>query len=342
MEFNSLRLDSPFKDNRSLFGSLESSPDLSFIIPNRQDPVQIHRGILTLASAFVRGVMRCKLTVNSEDKDTFEWPFESSTECEPLVMFNILRFFYGFSLIVRCEGEELCATIATLRRLQANCEDALERIESFALKEAKHTPAVGAQLLLACQKYDECHSDRCGGLHIKLARIVLTPKNMETNTKIVVDSCLMQLPLKYFDLATFGHKGTPSSEFSVWTRYLVAKTGQQYQAAHESFLKRAVYLHPSSDELKRAWAQKVIDDEMLRDMCFRAWSSEEKQSKELRNQLGEMKKREEMWAEKLETEKTNKQRIAEVNKSLQRRIQMLEEELALSQQSAARPMRYPV
>lgn len=340
MTFEYLVVKSPFKDNRRLFGNTESFPDLAFVIPNRPHPIQVHRAILAQASVFIEGVMHCKGAVSVDDQDTFEWPFEFSTEREATVIFDILRFFYGYTLEVSSEGNELCATLAILRRLQATCEDVIASIESFAVGQAKRNPVVGAQLLLACQKYDECCYDRCGGLHRELAKNVLVAKNMEENPKIIVDSCLMQLPLAYWDMATFGQKGTSSSEFNVWTRYLATKRGREDKVAWKHFREQAKFLSPDSKELKQAWTLGVFEKDVLFEMCFEAWSSEEKQNKDLRNQLRETKKREESWDKQRKTEAARAQKIVEENRSLLNRIQLLEEELVQLRRSSARQGTY--
>lgn len=336
MTFKTLRLDSPFKDNRKLFDSTESNPDLTFVIPNRPHPVHVHRAILSEASDFVCRLLRCKSTAGGDDQGTIQWSHEQSCACEPIVIFNVLRFFYGYSLDISCEGEELCATLATIRRFQARCDDVPVKIESFAKEQAKLSSTVGAQLLLACPKYLECCSDKCGGFHKKLAGIVLTAKNMEANPKIVVDACFAQLPLEFQDLATFGPRGTPSSEFSVWVRCLTTKRGPEYQDARECFLEFAEDMRPSSKELKLAWSQGVVGDELLHRICFKSWFSEEEENKALRSQLERMKEREEVWEKNFKKERAARLEAMEQNEVLQRRLQLLEDELASYRTSSAR------
>ena len=333
LRFKTKSMKSPFKDNKTLFDNPEAFPNLTFVIPNSPHPVRVHRAILSEASMYAQCMMRCKCQASVEDQDSIGWLFPVCSDCEPTVLLNVLQFFYGFDLVVSSEGEQLCATVAVLRRFQITCAHKIAEIESFAVDEAKRNAAVGAQLLLACSKYEDCCSDYFGGFHKKLARVVLTERNMRKDKKLIVDSCLMHLPEHFWSLAEFGERGTPSSEFSVWTEYLSSKRCASNRDARESFLQRAINLRPTSRELQRARQLGVVDGAMFPIISLSAWSRDEQENKELKRELFEAKKREEALTYRLREEELLKRVNMDRLERLQIRVYQLEMALGRSRHS---------
>ena len=116
----------------------------------------------------------------------------------------------------------------------------------------------------------------------------------------------------------------------------MTKRGPEYQDARECFLEFAEDMRPSSKELKLAWSQGVVGDELLHRICFKSWFSEEEENKALRSQLDRMKEREEVWEKNFKKERAARLEAMEQNDVLQRRLQLLEDELASSRTSSAR------
>ena len=211
---------SPYRNNSELFDNAGSSPDMQFMVPGMKKPLALHKEIMATTSDFVRQLLKPKQTHKNKDSATRKWEFVANTEVDRRALETVLRFCYGIEMDVGTKDGECCAVIAALCQLDVTCVDEIvTKLSNFAVEEARKDLVVGVELLKAIGHHQECCTQRCT-LDKQLASIVLTAKNIKEHFDLVINNCLMMIPVKYLDAAEYGEAHTKCSEFHVRAQYV--------------------------------------------------------------------------------------------------------------------------
>lgn len=123
MEQNETQIlvESPFKNNSSLFNNKDMFPDMEFVVPRAGKTTAVAQGIIAKTSNFVQGLLKAKETASSGDANRIEWPFDTTNEVDRDALVKVLRFCYDETMSVNAKGGELCALIVAMCRLQMTC-----------------------------------------------------------------------------------------------------------------------------------------------------------------------------------------------------------------------------
>ena len=266
MEQNETQIlvESPFKNNSSLFNNKDMFPDMEFAVPGLERPLLLHKGIMAKTSKFVQGLLKAKETAKSDDANKIEWPFDTTNEVDRDALVKVLRFCYDETMTVDAKGCELCAVIAAMCRLQMIClQEMVTKLTQFAVEQAEKDVSVGVEMLKETQLYAECRNPNTVELDKSLAKVVFTPKNTSEHFENVVNNCLMMLPMEYLDMGKYGEAHTQFSEFSVRAQYVKEHGDGLSKADQEMIMKKCDWTKLESAELKELDELGIVD---LRDM----------------------------------------------------------------------------
>lgn len=172
-----------------------SRPDLLLVVDDLPRPLRLHRFVLAPLSEFVRSA------ITHHKQDVLEWPFDTSNPDDLDALVDVLRLCYGEKL--RLTARMVCPVVAAMCRLQLDgMEPLLRDIVEFAEEIASIDINAGVSMLLKSDLYEECKNEDDCLLNQALARVVLSEWNC-TNNYQAVSKCLMRLPSKYLDMASF-------------------------------------------------------------------------------------------------------------------------------------------
>ena len=204
---------SPFQDNSDMFGNPASFPEVTLRVRGMESPIHLHKYIIAPKC--------CSLTEMLGTSDSIDLPLDVSNEADRNALIKVLQFCYGKPLSLFTDSEECCAVIATLIRLQVqNRQDAVKTILRSVISSSQQDLRVAALHLKTCVKYEECCTDECMNLDQMLSKIVLTRKNIEEHSDIVVDGCLMDLPPQFLDMCEYGEPHSETGAFCIRCRYV--------------------------------------------------------------------------------------------------------------------------
>lgn len=245
------QIDSPFKNNTELFDNKEMFPDMEFVIPGREQPLLLHKGIIAKTSKLVHGLLKAKETAKGDDRNRIEWMFDTSKPVDMCALLKVLRFCYDETMTVSITGGDCCAVVAALFRLQVTqLSKVVDNLTAFAVKQAHQSVTNGVQLLKDTQCYPECSSFNACELDKALGKAVLTAKNIQEHYETVVDGCLMKLPPKYLDITEYGMPHTKFSEFSIRTRYVREHEEALTDEEKKTILKKCDWTKLEGNELR--------------------------------------------------------------------------------------------
>ena len=178
-------------NNIKYFDNGESLPDVEFVIPGMNDSLHLHRRVLCMNSATLMSLFSGKANSHcalNAKEHTIKWLDERTTSNIPYrnALMKWLRFCYGENQTFA--PHECPAALALLCQLQLSCgEEVKAIIEKNMIEKAQKNLILGATMLVECATtYCECHSDETNRIDLDLARIVLSPKSMKKNKKIVL------------------------------------------------------------------------------------------------------------------------------------------------------------
>ena len=285
MEQNETQIlvESPFKNNSSLFNNKDMFPDMEFVVPGLERPLLLHKGIMAKTSLFMQGLLKAKETAKSGDANRIEWPFDTTKEVDRDALVKVLRFCYDETMTVNAKGGELCAVIAAMCRLQVTClQEMVTKLTQFAVEQSENDVNVGVEMLKETQLYAECRNPNTVKLDKALAAVVLTPKNISKHFENVVNNCLMMLPMEYLDMAEYGEAHTQSSEFSVRLQYVKEHRDSLSKVDQEMIMKKCDWTMLLSGELKELKKLNVVGQDVMIDLCNQVLANTEKVRDELK------------------------------------------------------------
>ena len=285
MEQNETQIlvESPFKNNSSLFNNKDMFPDMEFVVPGLERPLLLHKGIMAKTSKFVEGLLKAKETANSGDPNKIEWPFDTANKADRDALVKVLRFCYDETMTVDAKGGELCAVIAAMCRLQLTClQEMVAKLTQFAVEQSENDVNTGVERLKATQLYAECRNPNTVELDKALAAVVLTPKNINEHFESVVHNCLMMLPMEYLDMAEYGEAHTQFSEFSVRLQFVKEHGDALSKADQEMIMKKCDWTMLLSGELKELKNLNVVGQDVMIDLYNQVLENTER---ELRNHV---------------------------------------------------------
>ena len=286
-----LTIKSPFPDNRDMFNSQDSAcfADAEIVIPGREKPLQLHRGILCRASEAFKGMFRCKASVHGLFSDEARQinGFLEMTEGEGAEAFvQWLRFCYGAPLEV-C-NDTAVALLMTLPLLQlCNCESVQRMLEDYIIAAAKTNFETGAAMLCRCAQFEEFKGEQFGAVGKAVAQIVFTAKNLASCRETIVDKCLMQMPFEYLDIVQYGNPRTDISEFAIRKQYVLCNDEKLSAEMKTIIMKKCDWKKLNCAELKELFGLGVISKEELADLSMERLEKCEAHIKQLNAQLKE-------------------------------------------------------
>ena len=279
MEENETQIlvESPFKNNSSLFNNKDMFPDMEFVVPGLERPLLLHKGIMAKTSKFVQGLLKAKETAKSGDANRIEWPFDTTNEVDRDALVKVLQFCYDETMTVKAKGGELCAVIAAMCRLQVTClQEMVAKLTQFAVEQSENDVNVGFKMLKETQLYAECRNPSTVELDKSLAKVVLTLKNISEHFESVVNNCLKMLPMEYLDMAEYGEAHTQFSEFSVRAQYVKEHGESLSKKDQEMIMKKCDWTLLLSGELKELKKLNVVGQDVMIDLCNQVLANTEK------------------------------------------------------------------
>lgn len=274
-------VDSPFKNRIELFDNKEMFPDMEMVVPGLEKPLLLHRGIMANASKLIRGLLNSKQTGLSMEPNKIEWMFDTTNARDREALVKVLRFCYDETMRVELNKGEFCAVITALFRLQVSRFDqVLKTLCDFAVEQTRNDVKIGAELLKETQLYPECCSANTFELDKILAKVVFTAKNIYENHAIVVDECLMKLPMEYLDMVEYGDPHTENSEFSVRMKYLKENGEKLSKEDKETIIKNCDWSKLRSNELNELKRLGIVGLEIMTEIYSRVLECVEKESDE--------------------------------------------------------------
>ena len=286
-----LTIKSPFPDNRDMFNNQDpaSFADAEIVIPGREKPLQLHRGILSRASEAFKGMFRCKASVHGPFSDEAQQinGFFEKTEGEGAEAFvQWLRFCYGAPLEV-C-NDNAVALLAMLPRLQlCNSGGIQKMLEDYIISAAKTNFETGAAMLCRSAHFEEFKSEQFSAVGKALAQIVFTVKNLTAHRETIVDKCLMQMPFEYLDVVQYGSLHTDISEFAIRRQYVLCNDEKLSMEMNIIIMKKCDWKKLNCTELKELFGLGVISKEELADLSMERLEKCEAHIKQLNAQMKE-------------------------------------------------------
>lgn len=245
---------SPFDDFTAAFDarSDDSYPDVDVVLPDRAEPLRLHRALLARASRTLRAALRAPPTAPAHydaATHTLVGCFAGADAAACAAAVAWLRFCYGAP--VRVTATTAPVVLAVLLRLDlahAAVGDVQARIEALMVAAAAADVRVGAQLLRDVAARAECCRD--GGCRVDrtLARVVLARANLCAHSTLVVDETLLALPPAYLDCAEYGAPHSALGELAVRQRYVQAHP-ELAPEARRAVLRACDLALLSSDEM---------------------------------------------------------------------------------------------
>ena len=156
MEENETQIlvESPFKNNSSLFNNKDMFPDMVFVVPGLEIPLLLHKGIMAKTSKFVQGLLKAKESADSGNANRIEWPFDTTNKVDKDALVKVLRFCDDETMTVEAKGGELCAVIAAMCRLQMAClQEMVTKLTQFAVEQSEKDVSVGVGMLKETQLF---------------------------------------------------------------------------------------------------------------------------------------------------------------------------------------------
>ena len=287
-------VESPFKNNTELFDNKDMFPDMVFVVAGLESPLLLHKGIMAKTSKLVDGLLKAKQTAKTGDSNQIEWPFDTTNERDRAALVKALRFCYDETMTVDAKGDELCAVIAALCRLQVTClDEMMAKLTGFAVEQAKKDASVGKELLKETQLYPECCNPNTVELDKALTKVVLTRKNICDNFETVVGDCLMKLPMHFLDMAEYGDPHTPFSEFNIRARYLKEHDGTLTKEEKEMVMKKCDWTKLMSKELMTLRELDIMGKDAMIEACSKALENIEEKLREYKERFEREKEKSE-------------------------------------------------
>ena len=188
-----------------------------------------------------------------------EWKVSSRMRCDILVKW--LKICYGEEQTFKIS--ECPTALDLLSRLQLKESERMKKeITEFVVASAINDLQTGAKLLVECNNYGCDDVDR-------LARVILTRENLTRNPEIVIDKCLMNLPIKFLDIIQ-------GDEFKDMKNRIVLRYVKFHRDISDSekqkTLKEVVDCCESSQEMKELYTQGIITCDKMVEYCLQKWS----------------------------------------------------------------------
>ena len=257
-----LTIKSPYPNYIAAFDNPDIHSDLTFAIivfdksgdEKKRVEFRVHCLTLSMASPMLTKLLTKKASefdYVSINGPRIEWKVSSNMRCDILVKW--LKFCYGEDQSFKIS--ECPAALDLLSRLQLKESERMEKeITEFIVATAKSDLERGAKLLVECSNIGCDYVDG-------LARAILTRENLMRNPDIVIDKCLMNLPIKFLDIIQ-------GDEFKDMKNHIVLRYVKFHRDISESekqrVLKGMVDCCESGQELKELFTQGIITcDEMV-------------------------------------------------------------------------------
>ena len=252
------------KTNKYYFNNQESNTDLDFVIKGMEKPLKLHKSIISKYSGLVDELLKTNRITKTTEKDQIEWMFDTDNDVDRDALVKALRLCYGDTVSVGTKNGECYAMIVALLRLQVICaSETIEKLQMFAVKEAKRHALAGAEVLKAAQHYPEYTSTQFSMLDKQLTEVMFSKERIFNDYETVVDDCLMMLPARYLGCAKYGEPGTKFSEMSVRTRYIRYHLDSLTTKDMEEITWRYEWKTLKSEQLTELMELRVLSPEKL-------------------------------------------------------------------------------
>ena len=255
----------------SAFNS-EAFPGILLLVDGLPEPLRLNRAVLnSVSDLFFNGF------TTDANSASIAWNFDTSRPLDRDALIKVLRFCYGEALNVT--PPEVCAVYATLERLRlADHGESASQLESKAVEVAEHNLEAGIQMLKNSAMYSECCQSRGRESFLeKLARAVLTARNMSTHYDAVVHGCLMSLPPVALSKAEYGAPHTVQSEFAVRMLYVQQHAAELSREQQKELLLAVKRTELSSDEVERLRGTGLFSSEELVELLLAVLKRQEEQ-----------------------------------------------------------------
>ena len=336
-EGDQLIIESPYEKDIESFNNDDSFPDLSFIVVSPTNmTLKVHKRILVRGS----DLLKCMMKKCVDGK--FQWKLEGDKSVDMKALVKALKFCYGEALSIGTKDGECCAMISVLHQLQFKyLIEMVDRIKVFALSQARKSVSIGIELLKSSTRYVHCSYSNSLQLNRDLAIVVFSKKNIHEHYKEVVDGCLLDLPIQYFDMVEYGEPQSMYSEFSLKMKYIrehhIPLLDKDKQALFHKFDLSKL----TTQELRELRKENIMSAEKWQQECERAmewWEGALKEHEEetkkttdkavqAQKEIEELKKRLDEAGRQIEIEK-KKATQAEIEKGkLEERIEQLEKQV---------------
>ena len=286
-----LTIKSPFPDNRDMFNNQDSASfaDAEIVVPGRDKPLQLHRGILSRASEALKVIFRCKASVHglfSDQARQINGFFEKNEGEGAEAFVQWLRFCYGAPLEV-C-NDNAVAMLMIFPRLQlCNCESVQKMIEDYIISAAKTNFETGAAMLCRFAQFEEFKGEQFSAVGKAVAQIIFATKNLTAHRETIVDKCLMQMPFEYLDVVQYGNIHTEISEFAIRKQYVLCNDEKLSVEMKTIIMKKCDWKKLNCAELKELFELCVISKEELADLSMERLEKCEAHIKQLNAQMKE-------------------------------------------------------
>ena len=199
---------------------------------------------------------------------------------------KVLRFGYGETLSIGTKDGECSAIIAVLYQLQfVHLHEMVEAIRSYAVKQGKKNLETAIELLKACTRYVQCSSSTYCELNRDLASVVFSRENLHSHYKEVVDGCLMDLSIEYFEMVEYGEPQTMFSEYSLKMKYLSKNSRHLSDADKEALFHKCDWTKMKPWQLRELGKERVMSPERIQQEYERAmdhWEGALKECEEVK------------------------------------------------------------
>ena len=265
-EGDQLIIESPYEKDIESFNNDDSFPDLSFIVVSPTNmTLKVHKRILVRGS----DLLKCMMKKCVDGK--FQWKLEGDKSVDMKALVKALKFCYGEALSIGTKDGECCAMISVLHQLQFKyLIEMVDRIKVFALSQARKSVSIGIELLKSSTRYVHCSYSNSLQLNRDLAIVVFSKKNIHEHYKEVVDGCLLDLPIQYFDMVEYGEPQSMYSEFSLKMKYIrehhIPLLDKDKQALFHKFDLSKL----TTQELRELRKENIMSAEKWQQECERA------------------------------------------------------------------------
>ena len=236
------------------------------------------------------------------------WTYEKADKIYCRALIKWLRFCYGedetFSI------DECPAALASLLHLQLNCMSLTVDIERHMVNTAERDMNIGVKLLVDCAvTYKECFTTEANRVDLSLAKSLFTHENISNYPLLLIDECLLKLPVQFLDVAELGKGSVENSMFHVRVKYVKSHATTLSEEEKCRVLEPCRYTELNSDQLKELSNLGVLSNERLTQLSLEELKTREEELNKARTMSEENRKRSDDMEKVMEDERKVKEQI---------------------------------